>query len=245
MTVPVDLQGAATCIGAAPAPVFMFDTCAVVDLLRSPYLHRHNKLVPSSIVSAAQRLLQGTRAHPRRVWLVVTELVANEFSNQVDERCKDLEVRFNSLDNDIANAIDVWKQFPSLSPPPFTLKFFQSSNVLSSLRGLACNIVDACLVIREDSKCKSNAGDRVLFAKAPAAKGKQEFKDCHIVEHYLELSRLLSKAAVAQPVWMISSNINDYRLLPPKEDPELAQDFRDAGLRFATDMSMALSKAPI
>ena len=241
----IDLHAAAARITATPAPVFMLDTCAIIDLLRSPFLHTQKRWVPTSVVGAAQRLVDGARGTPRRSWLVATELVTNEFNEQLNQRCKDLDSHLNSLDNNIAHAIDVWGQIPNFPGHPFALKFFQSSNLSNSLRGLACNIIDSCLIIREDTQCKSNAGDRVILGKAPAAKGKQEFKDCHVVEHYLELSRLLSKVAGMRPAWMISSNINDYRLLPPKEDPELAQDFKDARLYFASDMSMALAKSPI
>src|SRR5438874_2706953 len=84
---------------------------------------------------------------------------------------------------------------------------------------------------------------RVVDDRPPASKGKSEYKDCEIVEHYLALAKALRAAGFAEPCILVSSNTRDYRVLGPTADAAFAAELRTAGLSFVTDIVWARSQS--
>jgi len=57
---------------------------------------------------------------------------------------------------------------------------------------------------------KTRAADRVLFARSPAARGKDSTNDCMIFETYLALAGQLRSAGFHAPIVFASSNTKEY-----------------------------------
>jgi hypothetical protein len=78
---------------------------------------------------------------------------------------------------------------------------------------------------------------------APSSKGKPEYKDCHIVEHFLELARMLRSGGLTEKIVFVSSNTEDYGKGPDGRPP-LDAEFRAVQLQFVTDIAWAESQLP-
>jgi hypothetical protein len=82
----------------------------------------------------------------------------------------------------------------------------------------------------------AQAGQRVIRGHPPASKGKQEYKDCEIFEHYLALARALRSSDFEPSLHFVSSNTNDYGS-PGQLDATLDADLQSVRLTFVTDLS--------
>jgi hypothetical protein len=63
-------------IAASPAPILMLDTCSAIDVIRAG---TRRDLRPE-LVRSATEIIQRTRSNPRRLWLLVTDLVLAEWT---------------------------------------------------------------------------------------------------------------------------------------------------------------------
>jgi DNA-binding NarL/FixJ family response regulator len=94
--------------------------------------------------------------------------------------------------------------------PPGTRPELATLEFPNKARSLVKRYRQAANVLNEGQDVVSRAWSRVAMARAPAAPGKQEMKDCVIVENYLEFTRQLRAHGSAQTVVFLSSNSEDY-----------------------------------
>lgn len=97
----------------------------------------------------------------------------------------------------------------------------------------------SAIVVADDPTIGQRAWDRIRQKLAPSGPGKQEMKDCVIVETLLgTLGRARSSGFNRKAVFL-TSNTKDYSGPTGKLHPDLQRDFATAGLDYATTLNQA------
>lgn len=212
-----------------PAPVVMLDTCAVLDVIRAPIRPK----LPSGVVLAAQELTARTLALPRTAWIVATETILNEWQDHRDSITEEVLRQLRRIDNEI----EVARVVAGHSQPARVVvqPGLGALGLEVELRQTAQSMLDAAEVIITDEQAELRAGRRVQLGRAPSSKGKSEYKDCLIFEHYLALSQCLQTAGYGERRFLVTSNTSDYGS-PTAPDNPIAPELAAVGLQYVTDL---------
>jgi hypothetical protein len=212
-------------ITAAPAPVVCLDTCAILDVARAPAREQ------SASVAGAEALCGFAAEVPPKVYLLVADVVAVEWSDNIAEARKEM-ARTASVFEDFLTAFAP----ASLSTvaPPTALTTFRTD-----LETRSQTLLNACRRIDRDPAATNAALDRVIAKRRPSHK--KEVKDSYILEHYLAAARALT--AVVPLMLFVSSNTSDFAANRGAIDlhPELKPDFVVAGLTYAVSIASAVA----
>jgi PIN domain-containing protein len=213
----------------------LLDTCALLDIIRQPT--RTN--IPSATIAAAGQITRRASLQAGRVWIVVSELVSSEWSDHEESTTAELEHHIERLDREIGQLMTAANLLPatretSLRLPLAILQIHQQ------LRGIAADVLVSAEILTTEDAYTNKAHIRLISGHAPAKKGKQEYKDCVIIEQYLGLCQELRSKGVTDKCVFISSNVNDYGT-PAALIPPLNSDFKDVGLELAMNFAAAAS----
>lgn len=213
-------------------PIVCVDTCSVLDLQRG--LIREDINVPGR--TQALKLVEDIAAG--RVLSVVTRQIEWEFDKNRPAAIVDATKELQRLLEMVTKAEAVAAVFEDL---PVRASLAHLAGHASAARALVDRWWASSRWIDESDTLKARAADRVNLALAPAKPGKQSFKDCLIIETYLDLIDTVRKAGSASKVVFLSSNIEDYAI--GKNDhslhPGLVDDFRRLGMTYATNPGQA------
>jgi hypothetical protein len=183
---------------SSPAPVILWDTCALLDIMRAVYRTE----VDNRSVDRAQRILSLLSTGPRKVWSVASEIVEREF--QSHELVVQLEL-YTLLD-----ALDVCATDLSKTGR-YTASYSPTSALALTLHGLSADLISNSEILSVDAVCDRRAGYRMAAVVPPCrGRGSNNSADCRIIEHYLEIARKLSAASFPFRVLFVSSNKRDY-----------------------------------
>jgi hypothetical protein len=108
-------------------------------------------------------------------------------------------------------------------------------------RAVVNRLVGVARRITPSNDIPGRAMVRVNSARAPAAKGKESFKDCVVFETYLEAGGQLRAGGCQTPIVFVSSNPKEY--FEPGGGSvlkaDIAQDLATPGMAFAVSMEHA------
>jgi len=217
-------------INTHPAPLLFLDTCAILDLIRFPY---RNKQLPN-LINATNKLLSKATPQPPQLWVVIADQVEKEWHDNKKEVSDELKEEIEKCQRELTIFSDILQQ--TLLTTNLTNFSLEDDFVNLSKR-----VLDVSLKIIEDDGLVNKAWQRVKAGEAPAKKGKQEMKDCVIIEHYLEVCQQLRTTGFSQPVIFVSSNVKDYGEPPNRIRSPLDTQFRTYGIQFVTDLDLAMS----
>lgn len=212
-----------------PAPVVMVDTCAVLDIIRTPIRDK----IPSDVVLAARELVERAQRQPRALWVIATETVVKEWEDHRLGTAEEVRKELRVIDRKIELLHAAAKH---LDPVRFAVRpEFGTIGLNATLLSLAQDLVDVAEILSIDDAADLRAGRRVRTGQPPSSKGKSEYKDCLIFEHYLELSGCLRDSGFQEERFLVTSNVTDYGN-PSSADNPLAGELAAAGLRYVTDL---------
>ena len=224
---PDSLERLARNILANRAPVLLLDTCAIIDIIRSPI-----RATKGDLLGAAHRLLAHAEASPRRLWIVVNEQVAHEWRDNASNVAGEVRAEISRTETAARGLLASAREIaPGQRMSDFSLGGLDLENLLLA-RGKS--LLDSASTIADDDICRQRAEGRMRKRLAPSS-----YKDCHIIEHFLELGGRLRKVGFSDPVIFVSSNTNDYGKSPG--DPPLDDEFRAVNCQFVTNIAQAES----
>ena len=179
-----------------------------------------------------------THASPGRAWIVASELVVEEWSSHAQHTKDEVEAHIKTTDRQVQQVLAAAQRLPILAQ--LSRWDLTSLKLPDELHNIAAGVLGCTEVLRSEQSHILSAHSRLINGYAPAKKGKQEYKDCVIVEQYLSLCRELRLGGLSTWCGFVSSNVNDYGtpagLLPP-----LDADFAAVGLTFAVNFDAAFS----
>lgn len=168
---------------SSPGPVILWDTCALLDIMRAIYRNE----IDIRSVDRAQRLLALLSARPRQVWSIASAIVEREFQNYEVSVETELRTLLTALD---VCATDLAKS------GRYTGGYTVTAPLAIILRQLSSGLIKSSEIIAADPACDRRAAYRMAAVVPPCrSRGSNNSADCRIIEHYLELARRLSTAA--------------------------------------------------
>jgi len=186
------------------APILFFDTCIFLDILRSPY--RDN--IHVNAISSALSLIKMSEINPDNVCLLTNETVHTEWNDNISNVKRELEKEVIKLEytrEKLVTAANAILKIDHVHGQKLT-----SINLHNHLEVLSLNLLNHCLIAKqEDSHCAKGM-QRSIKCLAPAKKGKSEPKDCVIFEAFLDISERVRKLGYSREIYFVTSNSNDY-----------------------------------
>jgi hypothetical protein len=227
---PETISSLVALIKQAPAPVVLLDTCALLDIVRAS----HREELSGEGVEAALSLAERARQHPRGAWLVVAEVVDREWTDNWEHVVEEARRAIGQLERRMDKLRSVAKHVVPLET--IAALDLNRLQIHEHLKTAAHALLKLANIIELDPDAIMRARTRLTTGTPPAAKGKQEFKDCEIFEHYLALGRALQADGFQQDLFFVSSNTRDYGT-PGKLLPELEADLRSARMQLITSFA--------
>ena len=180
MTSSLDL---AASVCALPRPLMFLDTAAILDIMRVPFRHE----LQVDIVDSAAALVDDLAATPKRMWVVSTSNVLQEFQANREAVLQELGTRISNVTQSILRLSRV----ASLVVPEKRIGPLDwlDATLGSRVVGVMDRLVASVTLFRVTAECVGRARDRLWAGLPPASKSKQEFKNCEIFEEFLELAR--------------------------------------------------------
>jgi hypothetical protein len=213
---------------SSPAPVILWDSCALLDVMRAAYRDH----IDTRSVDRSQEFLSRATTTPREIWSLASEIVEQEFRKNGNDVKAELSALLNSLD---ACASDLRRS------GRYTGDYSATAPLASSLHDLSADLLSNSNVVALDAVCDRRAAYRMAAVIPPCrSRGSNNNGDCRIIEHYLEIARQLSAASFRFRVIFVSSNKKDYGE-PSNMKYILGVEFSDAKLDYAKDAHAAAS----
>ncbi len=183
---------------SSPAPVILWDTCALLDVMRAVYRDE----IDTRSVDQAQRLLSRLPTRPREVWFLASEIVEREFQKNENVVETELQTLLRSLD---ICATDLGRS------GRYTGAYSATAPLALTLHDLSTDLLSKSEIVALEAVCDRRAAYRMAAVVPPCrSRGSNNSADCRVIEHYLEIARQLSAANSPFRVVFVSSNKKDY-----------------------------------
>lgn len=211
--------------------VLFLDTCAILDIVR--FVNRSQ----AAEIAAANELLGKINVDPALCQIVISSVIPKEYYDNLDSPKKELE-KYNE---NLSVSVEQYNIANKIFNNSFKEVILGSSNLDYNIQYLADQFIDKSIIVKDEDRFHAAASRRVVLSKPPASKGKQELKDCIIVEEYLEVCKLIQNAKLNLPLFFLSSNYKDFCIAETKEiKEELAKEFNQYGLEYCYSWSHVL-----
>lgn len=220
----------------APAPVFVVDTCNLLDLFRRDEKQQRPRVGPTEL-QAAVDLVQLLASRPHEAHLIVPELVPREYADHANEIEQGLKrwVEFHDRNQEwLADAAALF------AVPLLPSALVQTFGIHSRCRQLADDMLASATVLDRDRECLDRAIARLVDKRRPSHK--KEVKDSMNLEQTLKLCRQLTDAGFVPARVFVSSNINDFAENANSSalHPELRDEFAEVGLEYFVSLQAAV-----
>lgn len=182
-------------------PVIFIDTCSILDIVNS----LHMSSLPEKYAIFALEL---SKLHGNKVWLVASENVAEELTDNIDTVITTMEKELVKADRNISAILLVINALLGASYS-FPQKI-SSLNIATHMRSLSEGFLRKCLLLKRTDAHTLLAMQRVRKNEAPAKKGKPEPKDCEIVECFLEMCSQLRGIGFNERLVFFTANKQDF-----------------------------------
>ncbi|WP_407829343.1 PIN domain-containing protein [Shewanella algae] len=191
-------------------PVLFFDTCSILDILNSIHLHGLSD-------SYAKDMLELIKSNENSCWLVSCENVNEEWNDNIGSVLSTMNKEIKRLERSISSTINMTNLVlnTKYSMPPK----FSDLNISDKIKSLAESFLKSCRSIERTNEHTVKAMHRVRKYEAPSRKGKNEPKDCEIIECFLDLCEELRNAGFKEKIIFVTANKDDFgtskNLKPP------------------------------
>jgi hypothetical protein len=187
---------------AAGAPALMLDTCSLLDIVREP-MRQDCKL---GNVKAAMAMLLAAESSSK-LTVMIAEQVALELNDNTTEV---MQMAQNAMSGYIVQAKHV-----DLVAMEFGAAGSMSTAHLVDHLARAKAVLDRWVMVGisvpAGPAVAQKAMHRVRHGIAPSKRGKENGKDCFVIESYLEVAAQLRSAGFAERMVFGSSNTKEYR----------------------------------
>jgi hypothetical protein len=219
-----------------PAPVLFLDTCIFLDIIRTP----HREEISSNNILSAISITNLSGRNSPRFWLITNETVHGEFEANI------ANVK-TELMRDIKKQEEKREKFIRCVNATLGQEFQHGHRLMqlqldNHLENLSKKIMQESLKLRVEEMHSVKAMHRVRKCLAPARKGKQEAKDCEILEAFLDFSQQIRAEGINEKIFFITSNTDDYG---KPENFLIKEEFAQVNAMYVSNLSWALHEVGI
>jgi hypothetical protein len=216
-------------LAAAPKPVICLDTCDILDVVQCLGWEKATAARNTACVPAVRRLLTTLAAYPDKALVVITELVATEWHQNIPEIRANAILFLSQVD------LILKRSHQAAVPAGTALPAFtdlSASALVDDLVTLSTAVLNQAIRIDLDPALIDLAVQRVMAKRRPSHDG--HLKDSVHFEHYLELARQLRAAGIAEECVFVSKNRKDFwDDQKPSIHPDLAPEIADHAVRMS------------
>lgn len=214
----------ATAIASAGVPVLYLDTCALLDIVRG-----HRDAFGRDHARAAVKLVELVEA--KSLTLVLPEQITNELTDNFAEVQKSGTASIAALNAKVQQMHEIMLAFGAVAPAP-ALPAPSAYEMLAD--NLVARYLSVAITADTTDQAIQKASQRVITATAPAATGKQSFKDCLVLEGCFETLAAARALGFGAAAHFMSTNLAEYADPAKKAlHPQLVGEFAGLGLEFA------------
>jgi hypothetical protein len=209
------------------------DTCAILDIIRAA---NRNK---SKDILAANEIIKSVTMNSRSCQIILSSVIYQEYKDHYQNVYNELDAYFKGLNESLHALVNLNNAFGNKCDLTET-----NENLLRmNIDDLVNSIFDNSICVQDEDRFHIAASHRVIQCTPPASKGRQELKDCLIVEEYLEVCKNIKMQNESLPLMFLSSNTKDYCVAETKEiRRELAKEFNSCGLGYYYSWQHVLSE---
>lgn len=212
-------------IARANNPVLLPDTCIILDLVRSP--RRDN--VDGHAMLAGKAIREAVHASGE-ISCVIAEQVRLELTDNLPAVREETERALRRLSEEIKR-IDEWSAALDHASQTNVTHFLSRVPVAETL---IADIVASSLDFATSDEITGRAHVRVMQKRTPAKLGKDSWKDCVVIESYLEVARQLRAVGHTADIVFASSNTDEFVSGIPKAlNWDIANEFSHLGIVYA------------
>jgi hypothetical protein len=231
---PESVDALVSRIIAAPAPVVFLDTCSILDVIRSGF----RSGIQADLVLAARRLVHRAQEIPNSIWIALPEQIEREW-NDNSQKVKDELIAVISQTEQQSTRLAAIAGL--LVPTERISRLLLPSKLEDHIFTVAQELTRSAQLIAEDGGCIRRAHTRLVRGIAPASGSKQQYKDCVVIEHCLELCALLRAQGFGERLIFVSSNSADYGK-PGRAHPPLDIELQAVKLEYVANLAWADSQ---
>lgn len=212
-------------------PILYLDTCAYLDILRSPV----RSINSDKIISLAKKLIDS-----KELVILSSDTIELEFFDNIDSVYTEVRdsilkhMQYNRNFVDCANAL-------LITGEAVHTNLYQES-WLELLKGIPIGLINESFKVPLTSHEREKASIRVETNKSPAKKGKNSLKDCLILESLLKFSELVRDKGFSEKIIFITSNTEDFGKV---KNCFVQDDLAEFDIDFVNTLNHAISKLHI
>lgn len=184
----------------AGVPVLCVDTCAVLDLMRDPTRETALPRIRKAGLDLLKLAEQGGLA------ILLADQVALEFAANERAVREEASLALRKLRQQVQR-ID---ELASVYGAEGAAEMGHLDDHVDRAGAVVDRLIDVAIGVTPSNDIPGRAMVRVNEARAPAAKGKESFKDCVVFETYLEAGAQLRAGGSQSPIVFVSSNPKEY-----------------------------------
>ncbi|MFA6082833.1 PIN domain-containing protein [Mucilaginibacter sp.] len=179
-----------------PKPIFFWDSCSLLDLLRLPY--RKGTLSTLKSYIAIKVLMDSST-----IYSVFSELSIREWNDHFQKTIDETNYSLNLTSDYHGHSIDMINHIFSTG---LASEHIGNKGLVNEFESIADGILDNSIFLNTEKI--ANAALNRVAAKSPPSKKKPEFKDCAIWETVLDLAATIQPSG--KKVVFFTVNTEDY-----------------------------------
>lgn len=214
----------AASIVAAGAPLLFIDTCSLLDIVRG-----QRDAFTRDQAMAVVKIIDLIEAG--KLSLVLPEQITNELTDNFQEVQKDGTKSISALNDRVRQMHEIMMAFGGTGP---AIALPNPTDYTTLADAIVARFLAKSIITDTTTTATHRAAQRVITATAPAASGKQSYKDCLVLESCLEALSAVRSLGFSAGAYFLSSNIAEYGDAAKKTlHPQLVTEFAAHGLDFA------------
>jgi hypothetical protein len=189
----------------APKPVLCLDTCDILEIVQCLDWEKPGTPRVVMCIEPARRLLNTLTVNPDRIQIVITELVATEWNQNIAAIRAKAIAFLTRVDEIVGRPYQAARLRGTALPayPPLS-----GSSLVDDLEALSSALLNQAVRLNHYKAQINLALQRVMTKRRPSHDG--HIKDSINFEHYLELARRLRAAGFGEDIVFVSKNRKDY-----------------------------------
>ncbi len=215
-----------------PAPLIYFNTCILLDVVRSPV--RDNTY--SNFAKIAKSLIDLSSPTQRALWLVTSATVYKEWQENLEGVSEETKREIRGLESKRTHLLSAIKSATNIEYQNSALKSNDIIYLLETLRSIADSLLRACLIVAPEEAHSARAMNRVKQYMPPASRSKEASKDCEIYELFLGLCKDLQNCNSGSKFVFLSSNTKEYG---PSNSGGVQPELNKWGAKYASNLAWA------
>lgn len=229
---PAYLDDAVFLVSQNPAPIIMFDTCSLLDIIRFPKIgcHKHRNIFLIHLLA---------KKEISNVNIIITRTVMDELNKHLDATQNETKTLLANIDKQHKELYNAMKSLPHVIMGTYPAQnpiLLETLDIASKLRSLIEDVLNKAICLPNEKEVLTKAFHRVVLNKAPSKKGSSG-PDCVIIETYLTFINKLREINFNKQAYFLTSNKRDFCDIQTKIHPDLAEDFERLQIIFSPELS--------